>query len=77
MSEPKYIRQNGDLQSQAEYDRWVEDCKLEAFAYGFVHVRISQHDEIPNFFLFEAWETKPADEGVPRWNVTSVEKAGM
>lgn len=66
-NEPFYVAQTADAKTPDERLAWARE--RAAFVKGLArHVRIS-FDDTTGVTLFEAWETRPRDEGEPRFGM--------
>lgn len=57
--------------AKAKLKAWTDKVAKLAEEKGLKHVRISQHPERKNVYVFEAWKTKPASEGDPQFDLSA------
>lgn len=69
MTEPTFIAEAkaSDHKSGVELKQWVNRQLEQARAKGCQHIRATNDPASIGHVLLEAWLTKPADEGQPRW----------
>lgn len=66
-----FLAQNGDATTTDEQTAWFTATADEFRGQGATHFRYSRHPTIPNLCLVEGWKVRPANEGDPRWLLTS------
>lgn len=70
--EPFYVRQTW-VPSFEEARVWWAKCAEEAESLGATHKRAyARPDGIGRELLYEAWRSRPKDEGAPRWGLVKV-----
>lgn len=73
--EPFFIAQSADFKEPHAQEAWMIARATEAREEGATWYRFSAHPTIPYVRLVEAWKERPKDEGAPRWQMTSKERA--
>lgn len=72
--EPQFIAQTADVSGADDAFRrqWIKDRIKDARDYGMTWPRVSwKHEGSKLIILFEAWKTRPDDEGDPRFGVAA------
>lgn len=66
-----FLAQNADATTEEDQNLWFRAAASAFEACGAKHVRFSRHPTIPNLCLVEGWKVPPANEGEPRWALTT------
>lgn len=67
--EPFYVVQY--QHSPDLHGEWIERHSDLATQEGATFARVSTHPDDESLILFEAWKTKPEDQGELRWSLTT------
>lgn len=67
--EPTYIAQSFEPMTTTQAQEWFRDRFDEAKERGCAFGRYT-HNPKTGGYLVEGWDTQPADQGEPRWQMT-------
>ncbi len=71
MSEPDFISQTGECETEEDGRRWIRERADEMRAQGAVLLRASIHPDFDHLLLMEGWKEYTEDQGEPRWQLTT------
>lgn len=67
MTKPYYVAQNFRPMERDERLRWIETCAATARQLECEAMRVTAHETIPDYVIFEAWIDRDAEQGEPSW----------